>query len=328
MDAVLTALVEDRLGPSEQAHLLLTVAQEQISCDYCCALRSPALALFFALKALHLVPGQAVLVSALSPRYYTQVIIDANLVPVYCDVDSATACITKKTIAAALILHSNNPPQCLIVHHSLGFIPDMQSLLELGMPVIADCSRSYGTEVESFGEQKQAAPLSILGLEERDMVTAGGGALLFVTGRRQTIEARALTELPSEYGLPDMNAAMAVVQFREAAKNLAKRKEIASVYTQAALRSQHKRFVYHEYNHYAFPLILETGLKDVLAYTKRHGIVLENAFTDTLIGMGLLNPEQYPESYSLLLRTVLFPLYPRLSTTSIEKVAKLIRTLP
>jgi dTDP-4-amino-4,6-dideoxygalactose transaminase len=328
MDAVLTALVEDRLGPAEQSHLLLSVAKEQIGCEYCCAVRSPALALFFALKALHLKSGQAVLLSVLSPQYYTQVIADADLVPVYCDVDGATACITKQTVEAALITQSNNPPRCLIVHHSLGFIPDMQSLLQLEIPIIEDCSRSYGTILEGRSEQKAAATLSILGLEERDILTAGGGALLCATGRRQIIPLRAVTELAPEYGLPDMNAAMAVVQFREAARNLEKRKEIAAVYTQAALQTHHKRFVYNEYNNYAFPLILETGLKDVLAYAKRYDIVLEHAFTDTLMGAGLLVPDSYPESYSLMLRTVLFPLYPRLSAASIEKIAKLIRTLP
>jgi hypothetical protein len=49
---------------------------------------------------------------------------------------------------------------------------------------------------------------------------------------------------------------------------MARRHEIARAYTQASLNTKHKRFVPlndNEYNNYAFPLVLETGMKDVTA---------------------------------------------------------------
>jgi dTDP-4-amino-4,6-dideoxygalactose transaminase len=128
-----------------------------------------------------------------------------------------------------------------------------------------------------------------------------------------------------------MNAAMAVVQFREAARNLEKRKEIAGAYARASVRTRHKRFVQndlYEYNNYAFSLILETGMKDVKAYAKKKDIAVESALEDTLMGAGLVPQGLCPEAYSLSLRTALFPLYPRLSGPEIERVSKLILTLP
>ena len=74
MDAVLTALVADRIGPGEGSRLLLQIAKEHLEYDYALALRSPAIALSFALRALGLSDGDGVAVSALSPRYYGQVI--------------------------------------------------------------------------------------------------------------------------------------------------------------------------------------------------------------------------------------------------------------
>jgi dTDP-4-amino-4,6-dideoxygalactose transaminase len=56
--------------------------------------------------------------------------------------------------------------------------------------------------------------------------------------------------------------------------------------------------------------------------------VVENAFEDTVSGSGGIPPAQCPESYSLSLRTVLFPLYPRLGSAEIGKVVKLIVSLP
>jgi dTDP-4-amino-4,6-dideoxygalactose transaminase len=69
-------------------------------------------------------------------------------------------------------------------------------------------------------------------------------------------------------------------------------------------------------------------MKDVKSYARRKDIAVESAFDNTLIGSGMVPPELCPEAYSLSLRTVLFPIYPRLSLADAEKVAKLILTLP
>jgi dTDP-4-amino-4,6-dideoxygalactose transaminase len=331
MDAVLTALVEDKIGPGEQARFLIQIAKEYLGFDYCLALRSPAIALYIALKSLDLKDGQGVLVSALSPRYYLRVIEDLRLKPVYCDVSPSFPCMSRETVEAALRANVGEiDVRCLAVCHTLGFLPDTAALVELGFPVIEDCSQSYGTPA---GERQpgSAGVFTLLGLEERDMLTSGGGALLYAVNRRDASVLRNTGDLPPEYKLPDMNAAMAVVQFRESAKNLEKRREIAQVYTRAALRTRHKPFIQRddtEYNHYAFPLILETGVKDVKTYAKRKDIAVESAFEDTLIGSGLVAPALCPEAYSLSLRTVLFPLYPRLGASETEKVAKLIVSIP
>ncbi|MDR0450004.1 MAG: DegT/DnrJ/EryC1/StrS family aminotransferase [Treponema sp.] len=378
MDAVLTAMVEDKIGPGDQARLLIQIAKEQLRFDYCLALRSPAMALYFALKALNLAEGQGVLISALSPRYYHRVIEDLRLRPVYCDVRGDSPLMDRKNVEEAM---AGKKPEsgirCIVLHHTLGFLPDTASIAELGIPIIDDRSQSYGAgfleeagrssgsgEASSPGES--AAPLpreaasggpsgvfTILGLEERDLLTSGGGALLYALNRRDGSVLRNYGDLPPEYSLPDMNAAMAVIQFRESARNLEKRLEIARIFTQSALRTRHRRFIQGDegrYNNYAFPLVLETGLKDVKAYARKKDIVVESAFENTLMGFALASDkgaalfsgaveeegkdpvprfqDLCPEAYSLSLRTVLFPLYPRLSSSEVERISKLIVTLP
>jgi dTDP-4-amino-4,6-dideoxygalactose transaminase len=350
MDAVLTALVEDQVGPGEQAQNLVRIAKERLLFDYSLALRSPAIALSLALRSFALESGQGVVVSALSPRYYKQVIEDLGLVPVYADVAPSSASPGVETIEAARSRQDGPVARCIVLDHTLGYVPDMAGILGLGLPVIDDRSRSYGAlaaerplgpaaAAAAEAEETKAPPetpyqsgaLSILGLEEKDLLTAGGGALLYAMNRRDASVLRNYAELPREYGLPDMNAAMATVQFREAARNLEKRKEIAGAYAQASARTRHKRFVQndlYEYNNYAFSLILETGMKDVKAYAKKKDIAVESALEDTLMGAGLVPAGLCPEAYSLSLRTALFPLYPRLSGPEIERVSKLILTLP
>jgi dTDP-4-amino-4,6-dideoxygalactose transaminase len=362
MDAVLTAMVEDKIGPGERGRFLIQTAKEHLRFDYALALRSPATALHFALKALGLEPGQGVLVSALSPRYYAQVIRDLRLTPLFCDVHFDFPCMSRETVEKALAEKGDGvEARCVVLHHTLGFMPDTAAIAELGLPVIEDISQSYGTFLPDSAEAKEggkggaasaseaasaqavkppaAAPakervngvFTILGLEERDMLTSGGGALLFAMNRRDASVLRNFADIPGEYCLPDINAAMAGVQFREIARNMARRREIARLYTQSSLRSAHKRFIplaEGEYNNYAFALVLETGLKDVVSYARKKEIVVESAFEQTLAGTGISDSAKCPVSYSLSLRSVLFPLYPRLRSAEVERVSKLIMTLP
>jgi dTDP-4-amino-4,6-dideoxygalactose transaminase len=283
---------------------LITNAREHLRFDYGLSLRSPAIALFLALKALNLEDGQGVIISALSPRYYKQVIEDARLIPLYGDVGASFPCLSRETIEKVLKDHSGGQgsggpvPRCAVIHHTLGFVPDMAGIMDLGLPVIEDVSQSRGS-VPPEGAEAVHGTFTILGLEERDMLTSGGGALLYAMNRRDGSVLRNFGDLPPEFCLPDLNAALALVQFREAAKNLEKRKEIAQVYTQASLRTRHKRFIPQEnweYNNYAFPLILETGLKDVTVYARKKEITVESAFADTLAGAGLVDAGFCPES--------------------------------
>ena len=341
MDAVLTVLVEEKIGPGEQSQRLIQTAKDHFSFDYCLALRSPVTALSLALAVMRdaaggggeAAGGRGVLVSALSPRYYAPVIADAGLTPVFCDVDPASALVTPETIRAALaaLETAGGSAVCIVVHQTLGLLPDMPAICELGLPVIEDCSLSYGSllaerKAGSFGE------LSILGLEERDMLTAGGGALLFAMERRNASVLRRFAALPPEYGLPDMNAAMALIQLREAARNAEKRAEIGRLYTDAALRAGRHRLLAHTdasvYNHYAFPLALENGAKEVYAYAKKKEIGVENAFENTLASDNILPEAGCIHAKSLAMRTVRFPLYSRIDKSSAERVAKLIQTLP
>jgi len=336
MDAVLTAMVEDQIGPGERSRLLIQTSKEHLRFDYALALRSPATALYLALKALDVKDGDGVLVSALSPRYYAQVFADLRLTPLYCDVSFSLPCMSRETIEKAITAKpSGIEPRCIVLHHTLGFVPDSSAIAELGIPVIEDISQSY-CPVPADSNQEAATPaihgvFAILGLEERDMLTSGGGALLFAMNRKDGAALRTFSNIPPEYCLPDINAALAVVQFREAAKNMIKRSEIAHAYTQASLRTKHKRFISldgAEYNNYAFPLALETGMKDVAAYARKKEIIVESAFEQSLAGAGISDSALCPVSHSLSLRTVLFPLYPRLHVQDAQRVSRLIMTLP
>ncbi|MDR1858780.1 MAG: DegT/DnrJ/EryC1/StrS family aminotransferase, partial [Treponema sp.] len=264
---------------------------------------------------------------------YSQVLADLRLVPLLCDVSFSFPCMSRETIEKAIDAKpADVQPRCIVLHHTLGYKPDTASIAAMELPLIEDISQSYVPPLE---QASGPAPhivqgmFAILGLEERDMLTSGGGALLFAANRKEGSLLRAHSNISPEYCLPDINAALATVQFREAGRNAARRQEIAQVYTQASLSTKHKRFVpLDEYSNYAFSLVLETGMKDVVSYARKKEIIVENAFEQSLTGSGMGDSVLCPVSYSLSLRTVLFPLYPRLRSQEVQRVSRLITTLP
>ena len=374
MDAVLTAMVEEKIGPGERSRLLIQTAKEQLNYDYALALRSPAVALFLALKAIVRSEARSeaaadakpdlqtqdsasqspkkygVIISALSPRYYLQVLKDLQLIPLYCDVSYDFPCISKSLIETVITAKpSDIEVVAIVLHHTLGFVPETAAIAELGFPIIEDISQSYGSFLAPLEKEKPAdkekneskAPansffsdsqLIILGLEEKDLLTSGGGALLFAMNRKESSLLRSFSDIPDEYCMPDINSALAIVQFKEIRRNLERRREIAEVYLQATMslssRTKHKRFISNNDNYcnYSFSIVLDSGLKDVIAYARKKEIILENALANCIASSGFI--DNCPVSNSLVLRTILFPLYPRLRSVDIERVSRLIMTLP
>ena len=76
MDAVLTCMVEEKIGPGENNLRLTQYAKEFFGVDGAVAVRSPAIALKYALKALGIEPGTKVMISALAPSWQILVIED------------------------------------------------------------------------------------------------------------------------------------------------------------------------------------------------------------------------------------------------------------
>ena len=151
--------------------------------------------------------------------------------------------------------------------------------------------------------------------------------------RRDWIPLKALTDAaPSTDLMPDMNASLAWVELKEYARNEAVRKELFALYSRAIMSGRHKTYVRAEGDAstvYSFPLVLNTGFKDVKAYAQKKGIEVRQAYENSVIAMR--QEELAPScicANSLLLRCALFPLYPRLGQKDAERIVKVLQSLP
>ena len=327
MDAVLTCMVSEKIGPGEMNSKLVQLVRETFVVEGAAAFRSASIALSYAFRALDLPAGSGVIISALAPAWHQQSLVQLGFQPVIVDVDPETALVSVSAVEEGI----QKGGRLILLHETLGFLPDMEKLLALNIPVIEDISQSAGS---TLGEKQagQFGVFSILGLEERDILTGGGGAVLIAPARRESVVLKKFAEeAPLTDILPDLNSALAFVQLKESARNAELRKEISAAYVRSLLQGRHKTISQGgegAASSYSFPVVLSSGLKEVKQYVNRKEIEIENAFAGSVAEKLGDSLEGCINAKSLLMRCVLFPLYPRLGSGNIAKVAKILATLP
>ena len=338
MDAVLTCMVDEKIGPGELNTRLVQQLKEFIKCDGAVALRSPALALGYALKALDFEPGSKIMISALAPLWQYQAVESMGYEPLVLDVDEATGLVNAEIVREGM----GNGGSLLILHETEGILPDFEGIMELGVPVIEDISQSAGASVPEKNDDGTISDkrikagtfgiFTIMGLEERDVITAGGGAILMAPGRRDWIVLKKIVdEAPVIDLLPDINSALAWVQMKEYNRNEKTRKELYEMYQHACLIGRHKMFVRdidEGSTACCFPLILSSSFKDVKQYAGRKDIEVQLAFDNSVISQHEELSVQCIHAKSLYLRCVHIPLYPRLTHAESAKIVKVLSSLP
>lgn len=327
MDAVLTCMVEEKIGPGEMSQKLIKQICETFGVFGSYAVRSPAIALSYALQSLGLAENDGAIISALAPVWQYIEIKRQKLNPIIVDVQKDIPLISTEAVEDAI----KSGGRVLLLTESLGFIPDIENLLALNIPIIEDISQSAGgifkeKYVGSFGV------FSILGLEENDILTGGGGAVLLSPERRNAINLKKLyDEAPSTDLLPDINASLAFVQLRQMTKNMSLRSEMHEAYTRAIMQGKHKTIpMIQDYTNpiYSFPVILNSGLTEVQKYASKKNVEIETAFKNSVIDYLKESQETFINATSFLLRCVLFPLYPRLGAKKSVEISKVLATLP
>jgi dTDP-4-amino-4,6-dideoxygalactose transaminase len=137
--------------------------------------------------------------------------------------------------------------------------------------------------------------------------------------------------LPKELALTDYNAALGIAQLRDLPSSLAKRRELEEKFQMELSRTKHRTFKQEGAGGsgcFAFPVVLESGMKDVIIHAKRNGIEAAPAFEQSIISGEGFPEGECPGARSLAMRCVLFPLHEKMSAKDATIMAKVLATLP
>ena len=326
MDAVLNCMVSDRIGFGKAASQLIKDLCDYLGLNGGIAFKEYYRALRTALDGLELEAGASVIISALAPNLYSIVLQDAGLKPLIIDVDSDSSLMDPSAIEELA-----DKAAAVIVNYEMGFVPDMERIIETGLPVIEDISMALGAET---GEKRAGTwgRFTVLNMDEDGLITTGGGAAVLAGSRKDSLKLSQLAEsFHSTVFLPDMNASLGIVQLKSLGEYLELRTEIADIFSKSLMRTRHKKLIQkiEAVNvNYSFPVILETGIHEIAAYARKKNILTESAFSGSIAAYSEDVQSRCPNAKALLLRCVNFPLYPMLGKSNISDIARVLSSLP
>lgn len=325
MDAVLSSLVEDRLGPGPVCQEFVKQCASYTGTAGGLAFREYRRAVEAVFDSMGIGGGSSVVLSPLAPSVYHDVIAAREVEPLYADVEVSTGCISASAVAG----FAEKTPAACVVDSPAGFVADLDKLAELDIPIIEDVSTNLGgnylgRKCGSYGSY------TIISLEERNIITAAGGAVVLARTKRDvgTLRKTVTDDNPL---LQDMNAALAAIQLKHIEEFIERRRDIAAVYTRSLAKGRHRTFSQDgesENVFYTFPVIFDGGLKEVMKYARNKRVVVEKAFQQVPAFLATPEGSICPNAHALYLRCVFFPLYPLLSSDQIEQVARVLSTLP
>jgi len=324
MDTVLGCLVTDSIGPGEYTDRFTKNAREIFHFEAGVAFRSPMLALMSAAGRLGINQGANIAVSALAPAYQRITLEMLGYTLSFYDHDPIT-------LMPRLDEMNLRNSDALLLYEPFGILPLKSDLAALGKPIIEDISASPGASrgldlPGTFGN------FALCGLEQGGLVTSGGGCILFTCARKDASVVRSIAEtVPGESVLTDYNAALGLAQLRDYAESLDSRKSLEFIFKGEVARTKHHTVSQPdegECGKLVFPVILESGMRDVMIHAKKNGIETAPAFESSVVSMEDFPVDACPGAHNLAMRCVVFPLHEKISPQDARIISKVLATLP
>jgi dTDP-4-amino-4,6-dideoxygalactose transaminase len=327
MDTVLGCLVTDSIGPGDYTEKLIKNGREIFEYDAAIALRSPYIALQLAIAQLGLPMPAKIGLSALAPMYQRMAIEALGHNPLYYDHDPGNG----------QILFGNDfkTYDAVVLFAPFGILPTRAETESLGIPSIEDLSQALGAQREgakagSFGN------LCLYAMEQGSLIPAGGGALLFASGKKLAPIVRNISErLPLEIAMTDYNAALGLAKLRVFSDILDRRSVIEEAFRLETTNTRHA-FLGQPgegtTGRVGFPILLDSSMKDAIIHAKKNGVETAPAFEGSIVS-GTYAAYDFPETHckgaqSLARRCIQFPLHEKISSKDVGLIKKVIATLP
>ncbi len=188
--------------------------------------------------------------------------------------------------------------------------------------------------MDSKGALGRDADYLLLPMESEGIATCGGGTLVLASDKKRLKNLNSAAEmLTPDAFLPDLNASLGIVQWREYPGFLESRDMVADLFRQALMKGKHRTLAGPEGDEaravpYSFPVVLASNMNEVRRYARKKGIETEAAFADRAIAARPDLEDSCPVARSLMMSVLLFPLYPTLGKKNIQQIIKVLSTLP
>ncbi|MFC1807227.1 DegT/DnrJ/EryC1/StrS family aminotransferase [Candidatus Omnitrophota bacterium] len=299
---------------------------QMLKIRYSHATSSGTAALHLALLAMHIGPGDEVIIPAYTCTALLNAINYVNATAVMADIDSDTFNITKTTISKRV----TEKTKAIIVTHTFGFPADLDDILKLGIPIIEDCAHSLGALYKGYPIGSKGL-ISVYSMYATKMIASGEGGMICTNDMKVSEFVKDLNNYDGNqyykvrynYKMSDLAGGLALSQFSKLGRFTNRRSCLALRYKES-LEQRGVRFqaVLKDTSPSYYRFIIRVPEADIFTESLRaEGIICDRPVRKPLYAYfdNQLSSE-FPETESVWRDAVSMPTYPSLSDEEVSRI--------
>jgi dTDP-3-amino-3,4,6-trideoxy-alpha-D-glucose transaminase len=159
-----------------------------LGAQHCVGVANGTDAITIALKALGVEPGDEVVMPSFTFYATAEAAVNAGAVPVFCDIDPSTYCVTAETVERALTPRT----KAIVVVHLFGNVAPVEEIKGFGLPILEDAAQAAGASLggRMAGALGDAATFSFF--PSKNLFCLGDGGAVTTNDAELAAKARRL----------------------------------------------------------------------------------------------------------------------------------------
>lgn len=315
MDSVLTYLVDTSIDPVNELKKSIV---NLFNTDNVFLFRDLDHSLMTLLSSMKFEVSGEVIISALAPISYYNIIKSLNLIPVVVDVNPETGLILEEDLNRKLsdttVLIINVYDYCFTK-----LSDDFNNIKQFNIyrsGIVADSEDNIITGIGAF---------NIISLEDNALVNSVGGAVITCDLEHCNYISNQIDISPS-LTLQGLNASFINPQLGDLNRYFSKQKNLLEIYKTSLLKSGYYTLDLESHTSgNFFPVVVKKSLKEIQKYCRSQGVETLRGYRDSIVKNSDIKAVN---AKSLSSRTLLFPISLIMKKDSIELISKILSTLP
>jgi dTDP-4-amino-4,6-dideoxygalactose transaminase len=323
--AVSEVIASGQLAEADVVSDFESAFAKRIGAKYAVATSSGTASLHLALLSLGIGENDEVIIPSFVCTALLNAVNYVGAIPVLAEIDPETFNLDPDDVKSRLTPRT----KAIIVPHMFGLAADLDSLLQLGVPILEDCAQSVGAHYR----QKPLGALgvaSVFSFYATKVMTSGEGGMLVSNSKKiadlandlKTYDKRDRYKIRFNYKMTEIQAVLGLNQLKQLNTFIERRQSIARAYTRA-FKGLDIQLPFEDPDHiyYRFVAQMDGDVSTIKQLVSAKGIGCERPIYLPL--HCLMNIAGYSVAEQAWEKSLSIPIYPSLTSKEVDRVIEI-----